>query len=142
LGIPALFTGPLQHRHLQYLWPLAAVSVVPSVFPEAFGMVAAEAASCGCPPLVARHSGLAEVDEGLSAHLPPELHLTSFETGNVNDLTGHLQRILALPAEQRETLRAGCRRTVQDLWSWDSVAQRLTALGTAGSHPRRAGEGR
>ena len=33
-------------------------------------MVAAEAASCGCPPVVARHSGLAEIAEGVEAHLP------------------------------------------------------------------------
>src|ERR671923_3034777 len=38
-----LFTGPLEHRHLVQLLPLADVAVVPSIFPEAFGMVAAEA---------------------------------------------------------------------------------------------------
>ena len=40
-----LFTGPLEHRHLRHLLPLADVTVVPSIFPEAFGMVAAEAAA-------------------------------------------------------------------------------------------------
>ena len=34
-------------------------------------MVAAEAAAAGCPPLVARHSGLAEVAAGLEAEYPP-----------------------------------------------------------------------
>src|SRR5919198_616539 len=48
-----LFTGPLEHRHLVHLLALADVTVVPSIFPEAFGMVAAEAASAGSPPLVA-----------------------------------------------------------------------------------------
>src|SRR5690348_9264833 len=56
-----LFTGPLEHRHLVHLLPLADVTVVPSIFPEAFGMVAAEAAAAGSLPLVARHSGLAEI---------------------------------------------------------------------------------
>jgi glycosyltransferase involved in cell wall biosynthesis len=65
-----LFTGALEHRHLAQLWPLADVSVTPSVFPEAFGMVAAEAAACGSPPLVARHSGLAEVAAGLAEEYP------------------------------------------------------------------------
>ena len=54
-----------------HLLPLCDVAVVPSIFPEAFGMVAAEAAAAGCPPLVARHSGLAEVAEGLEAEYPP-----------------------------------------------------------------------
>src|SRR5438132_987080 len=55
-----LFTGPLEHRHLVHLLPLADVAVVPSIFPEAFGMVAAEAAAAGCPALVARHSAPAD----------------------------------------------------------------------------------
>ena len=66
-----LFTGPLEHRHLVNLVPLTDVTVVPSIFPEAFGMVAAEAAAGGSPPLVARHSGLAEIAAGLEAEYPP-----------------------------------------------------------------------
>src|SRR5207248_10842061 len=82
-----LFTGPLEHRHLVHLLPLAAATVVPSIFPEAFGMVAAEAAAAGSPPLVARHSGLAEVAAGLEAAYPPRLRgLASFETGDAVDL--------------------------------------------------------
>ena len=45
-----LFTGPLEHRHLRHLLPLCDVAVVPSIFPEAFGMVAAEAAPPACCP--------------------------------------------------------------------------------------------
>ena len=43
-GERALFTGPLEHRHLPQLLALADACVVPSIFPEAFGMVAAEGA--------------------------------------------------------------------------------------------------
>ena len=60
-----LFTGALEHRHLVHLLPLCDVAVVPSIFPEAFGMVAAEAASAGLPPVVADHSGLAEIAAGV-----------------------------------------------------------------------------
>ena len=48
-GLPVLFTGPLEHRHLIHLCALADAAVVPSIFPEAFGMVAAEAAAAGLP---------------------------------------------------------------------------------------------
>jgi glycosyltransferase involved in cell wall biosynthesis len=136
LGVPALFTGPLQHRHLRRLWALADVSVVPSVFPEAFGMVAAEAAATGCPPLVARHSGLAEVAAGLEAFLPQHLHLVSFAPGDVADLRAGVQRILSLSAADRAELAAGCRAAVESLWSWDSVAHQI--LGTAMSGPHLA----
>ena len=70
-GLDVLFTGPLEHRHLVHLLALADVAVVPSIFPEAFGMVAAEAAATGCPPVVADHSGLAEVARGLEEEYPP-----------------------------------------------------------------------
>jgi glycosyltransferase involved in cell wall biosynthesis len=46
--------------------------VVSSTFPEAFGMVAAEAAACGVLPVSAAHSGLAEVTAHLAAAVPPE----------------------------------------------------------------------
>jgi glycosyltransferase involved in cell wall biosynthesis len=121
-----LFTGPLEHRHLQHLLPLADVTVVPSIFPEAFGMVAAEAAAAGSPPLVARHSGLAEVAAGLEEEYPERLrHLASFANGDTADLARKVRELLALPAGDREALRQAARRAVVERWSWSSVARRL-----------------
>lgn len=121
-----LFTGPLEHRHLVHLLPLADVSVVPSIFPEAFGMVAAEAAAAGTPPLVAAHSGLAEVAARLSAAYPPEYaHLTSFRTGDAHDLRAKLDALLRLPPEQRRNLGRTARQVVLEQWSWSGVAERL-----------------
>ncbi len=124
-----LFTGPLEHRHLVHLLPLADVAVVPSIFPEAFGMVAAEAAAAGVPPLVARHSGLAEIAAGLEAAYPEELrHLASFEPGDVGDLRSKLDELLALPAATRGELGSAARDAVLKLWSWTSVGERLLSL--------------
>ena len=124
-----LFTGPLEHRHLVHLLPLADVTVVPSIFPEAFGMVAAEAAAAGSPPLVARHSGLAEVARDLEAGYPPELrHLASFATGESADLAGKLRELLALTPEDRAGLGAAARRVAVERWSWSSVSERLLSL--------------
>jgi glycosyltransferase involved in cell wall biosynthesis len=121
-----LFTGPLEHRHLVHLLPLADVSVVPSVFPEAFGMVAAEAAAAGTPPLVAGHSGLAEVAARLAAAYPPELaHLTSFAPGDARDLHAKLAELVRLPAEERRRLGRIAREVVVAHWSWSGVAERL-----------------
>ena len=122
----ALFTGPPEHRHLVHLLALADACVVPSIFPEAFGMVAAEAAATGCPPLVARHSGLAEIADGLEAEYPSEFrHLTSFVTGDVDDLRAKLSALLALAPEQRMEVSAAERRATVERWSWRSVAERL-----------------
>jgi glycosyltransferase involved in cell wall biosynthesis len=124
-----LFTGIQEHRHLVHLIPLADVSVVPSIFPEAFGMVAAEAAACGTPPLVARHSGLAEVAEGLEHDYPPHLRdLAGFATGDVEDLRAKLRRLLELAPGDRAAVGAAARAAVVRRWSWAGVAERLLQL--------------
>jgi glycosyltransferase involved in cell wall biosynthesis len=121
-----LFTGPLEHRHLVHLLPLVDVSVVPSIFPEAFGMVAAEAAAAGVPPVVADHSGLAEVGAGIAAEYPAErAHLTSFPNGDAGVLRDRLRELLDLPAEERRALGLAARRAVERNWSWSRVAERL-----------------
>ncbi len=123
-----LFTGPLEHRHLVHLLPLADATVVPSIFPEAFGMVAAEAAAAGSPPLVARHSGLAEVAAGLEEEYPERFrHLASFESGDPADLARKLTELLALPRTEHDALGRAARQAVVDRWSWAEVARRLLA---------------
>jgi glycosyltransferase involved in cell wall biosynthesis len=125
-GPDALFTGPLEHRHLVHLLALADACVVPSIFPEAFGMVAAEAAAAGCPPIVARHSGLAEIAAGLAEAYPPWLrHLAGFATGDADDLRAKLGELLALGTADRTAIREAARRAAVERWSWTSVADRL-----------------
>jgi len=127
-----LFTGALEHRHLVHLLPLVDVEVVPSIFPEAFGMVAAEAAAAGVPPLVARHSGLAEVAAGIEAAYPDRYrHLASFESGDVVELTDKLRQLLSMPEGDRRELGRLARQTAVERWSWESVAERLLALAAA-----------
>jgi glycosyltransferase involved in cell wall biosynthesis len=121
-----LFTGPLEHRHLAHLLALCEVTVVPSIFPEAFGMVAAEAAACGSLPLVARHSGLAQIAEGLEAAYPPASRdLVAFESGDAGDLARKLRALLELPDDVRRDLAECARGTVVERWSWARVAERL-----------------
>jgi glycosyltransferase involved in cell wall biosynthesis len=119
-----LFTGALEHRHLVHLLPLCDVAVVPSIFPEAFGMVAAEAAAAGVPPVVANHSGLAEVGAGIAAEYPSSLaHLTTFPNGDAAALRDRLQELLALP--DRKELGLAARAAVEKHWSWKRVSERL-----------------
>ena len=125
-GPSTLFTGPLEHRHLVHLLALAEATVVPSIFPEAFGMVAAEAAAAGSPPLVARHSGLAEIADGLEEEYPAHLsHLASFATGDAAELAAKLSELLALPDADRDAVRAAARNATVTRWSWAGVARRL-----------------
>ena len=95
-------------------------------------MVAAEAASAGCPPVVAHHSGLAEIAQGLEAVYPPAFAgLASFPSGDSDELADRLNAILALTGSERAELRAAARQAVIERWSWDSVAERILAASIA-----------
>jgi glycosyltransferase involved in cell wall biosynthesis len=121
-----LFTGALEHRHLVHLLPLVDVAVVPSIFPEAFGMVAAEAAAAGVPPLVADHSGLAEVAAGIAAEYPAGRRgLVAFPTGDAGALRERLRTLLELPSAERRSLGLSARAAVERNWGWPRVAERL-----------------
>jgi glycosyltransferase involved in cell wall biosynthesis len=121
-----LFTGALEHRHLRHLLPLCDVAVVPSIFPEAFGMVAAEAAAAGVLPVVSAHSGLAEVAAGIAEEVGPgTARLLAFPADDAAELRDRLAAILALPAERRRELGLAARRAVEQSWSWKVVAAQL-----------------
>jgi glycosyltransferase involved in cell wall biosynthesis len=120
------FIGRLEHDEVAELLPGAEALVMPSTFPEAFGMVAAEAAACGVLPVSAGHSGMKEVSRELSKTLPPEVaELVSFpvETGAVEAMAARLSRWLELPEEERERAREALVDTAHRLWSWEGVAR-------------------
>jgi glycosyltransferase involved in cell wall biosynthesis len=92
-------------------------------------MVAAEAAAAGAPPLVARHSGLAEVAAGIEEEYPADRReLVSFERGDAADLARKLAALLALPAPERRALGLAAREAVVRRWSWASIADDLLRL--------------
>jgi glycosyltransferase involved in cell wall biosynthesis len=85
-------------------------------------MVSAEAAACGSPPLVARHSGLADVAAALEAEYPPEhRELVSFASGEAEDLAAKLEVILGLPRTEWEELSKGARRAVTRRFGWERI---------------------
>jgi len=103
---------------------------MPSTFPEAFGMVAAEAAACGVLPVSAGHSGMLEVSRQLAAALPGEgADLVSFpvEEGAVEAIAARLNRWLELPEGERAGAREARVDTARRLWSWEGVARGVIA---------------
>jgi glycosyltransferase involved in cell wall biosynthesis len=135
--------GRLEHDEVASLFPRAEAMVMPSTFPEAFGMVAVEAAACGTLPVSAGHSGMLEVSRQLAASLPGEVGpLTSFpvEEGAVEAIAGRLDRWLSLSEGDRDRARAALVETVSRLWSWEGVARGVlaAAAGELGELPRPA----
>jgi glycosyltransferase involved in cell wall biosynthesis len=124
------FTGRLEHDDLPMLLPACEAQVMPSTFPESFGMVAAEAAACGVLPLSANHSGMAEVTATLRPALPEHLRpLMSFDVGPgaVGEMAGKLVAWLTLDASEREAARAALAAETARRYSWESVAQGVIA---------------
>jgi len=123
-----LLTGRLDHSELAPLLALAEAQVVPSTFPEAFGMVAAEAAACGALPLSSDHSGLAEVTRTLADAVPAGARrLLSFPAGDVRGLAQRLVDWLQAPAELRAATRDALVRVARERYSWEGVADGVIA---------------
>jgi glycosyltransferase involved in cell wall biosynthesis len=124
------FIGRLEHEEVAELLPGAEALVMPSTFPEAFGMVAAEAAACGVLPVSAGHSGMLEVSRQLMAALPPEVgRLTSFpvEDGAVEAIAERLSGWMSLSDSERAATQESLVETARRLWSWEGVARGVIA---------------
>ncbi|MGO9247900.1 MAG: glycosyltransferase family 4 protein [Solirubrobacteraceae bacterium] len=125
-----VFTGRLDHDELAELLPACEALVVPSTFPEAFGMVAAEAAACGALPISAAHSGLAEVSNVLARAVPdtvaPWLSF-AVDDSSVPALAERVVAWLTVDPELREQTRTGLVATVRERWSWEGVARGVIA---------------
>ena len=130
LSESVVFTGRLEHEELADLLPACAALVAPSTFPEAFGMVAAEGAASGAIPVVARHSGLAEVSRELAAAVPEEIAgRLSFSVDDeaVRSLARCLIGCLTAEPGVLAAARGGLVETVRRLWSWEGVATGVIA---------------
>jgi glycosyltransferase involved in cell wall biosynthesis len=129
-GGRSCFTGRLDHRYAPAALAALDVLVVPSVLPEAFGMVAAEGAAAGALPLVARHSGLAEIAAALEgAAGRPGLFSYEPGPGAVERVAAALDRLLDVPAVERGELRVTVSSFVAREWTWPRTAARIIAAG-------------
>jgi glycosyltransferase involved in cell wall biosynthesis len=123
-------TGRLEHSDLVDLLPACEAQVVSSTFPEAFGMVAAEAAACGALPLSAAHSGLAEVTAVLAEALDERLRpLLSFELGGgaVEEMAAKLVAWLRLEPGRRERASEALAELARKRFGWEGVAAGVIA---------------
>ena len=120
------FTGRLDHRYAPGAFAAMDVCVVPSILDEAFGVVVAEAAAAGALPLVARHSGLAEVASALEDEVDRP-GLFSFEPGPgaVERIANGIDRLLDIPVEGRTELGRRLRDVVRTRWTWDRACEAL-----------------
>ena len=132
-------TGRLEHEEVAEMLPACDAMVVPSTFPEAFGMVAAEGAISGILPVCAGHSGLAEVTGVLAGDVPEVADLISFELGPgaVAGIASRLDDWLGMDELERARVGALLSASADRHWSWQGVARDLIAASTGDLHPVR-----
>jgi len=98
----------------------AAVSVVPSTFPEALGLTSIEAQASGTPVIVSDAGGLPETVAAGESGLV-------FANGNVAQLGDAVLGLLE-SEPRRAALAAGARRWAMQTFSWDTIASELEAV--------------
>lgn len=119
-----LFTGPLDHEELAQLLPAADLSISPSIFPEAFGMVAAEALAAGVFPVVADDFGMVEIAELCQASFGgrfPELPKLKIDSRFVDRLSEIMIAALAEPSLRSRRFKKAANRLAARRFSWERV---------------------
>jgi len=126
-------TGIMDHECLSELLPLASLTIVPSKWPEAFGMVAVEAMAAGVLPLCNYHAGLRDVVD--------EVHIAEPEIANIMKLE-RAEFVHQLPEKVcqaltflypdgfdnpsgRQKVGEALRRIAVEKFSWAGIAKRL-----------------
>ena len=133
-SVTVVWPGRLDHDPLAEVLPAWDALVVPSVVPEAFGMVAAEAAACGVLPIVPAHSGIGEAGAAVESAIGLPGFLTFDPDDPIAGIAEAIDRVLAVPPDERAALGRDAVQLARARWSWDRVAERLLALATRGSN--------
>jgi len=123
-GVRAEFHGPLAPAEVAKVMSQAAVVAMPSVYPEALGLVALEAMAAGALVVASAAGGIGEsVIDGKTGWLVPP--------GDVDALASALREALATAAETDPTARSALHRRAQRkarTHDVDAIAGRILRL--------------
>ena len=120
LGEQVQWLGQLRRDQLARLFALQHVAVFPSLYPEAFGIVAAEAMASGLALVSSGVGGAAELFE-------PGVSGLNFRPGDCSDLATQLGRLAGSPHLLQQLQRKGQER-VRSLFSVMAAARQLEKL--------------
>lgn len=136
-----IFTGFLDHDQLKNLIASSEITVAPSIFPEAFGLVAVEALSSGIIPIQTNHSGFKEVLEiyvkEFSDIFNKEKLLPLYLDENLvmsleHNISIFLEYYNRISQEERQKIRIRARSISVKYFSWEATANAYIALKTKG----------
>lgn len=124
------FTGILNHAQLVNLLPAMDVLVATSVFPEAFGMVAIEAAACGVYPVVTYQSAFSEIADQVRQLVGNQVDinnvlLDSHAASNVaHNVLAYFKSKNTLSISELATFKNSLRDLVVQNYSWEGIASK------------------
>jgi len=125
-----IFTGylaPEEHRHLM---PHARAALVPSIAPEAFGLVAIEAMACGVVPVASLHSGLRDALEPAAEAWGREAESLFLGTREkfVFRIAAAARKVMGMPEDALRYRGELMREAVKSRFSWDAVSTRMIQI--------------
>jgi glycosyltransferase involved in cell wall biosynthesis len=111
-----ILTGRVDFKELAMFYRLAKIFVFPSLY-EGFGIPLLEAMASETPAITADNSSLGEV--GGNAVL-------KFESGNAEELTGQIKKLLNNKKLQQEMVQKGLKRI--ERFSWKECARKMVEV--------------
>jgi len=123
-----LFTGYFDQKYAMRLLAHGKVSIFPSIYVEAFGMVIIEAMASKVTPLVSRHSGFKETLEIASSKIP-DLDITQFSVElDENMMDAIVEKTLLLLKEDNSHINEEMSAFALENYGWSGITKSLLAV--------------
>lgn len=121
------FTGKVNHAEASVLLPIMDVMFVPSMLPEAFGMVAIEGMACGVFPVMSYFSGLKDVADAGERFLDKELfELTKISMDDpLSSIRENFYKIMEIEHKHDKNLKKTLREIVNKNFTWSSIIKTM-----------------
>lgn len=132
-----VFTGFLKHDYLNTLIACSDITVAPSIFPEAFGLVAVESLASGVIPVQTNHSGFAEVVEKYFEEFPDifaekklnPLYLDENLTSNIaSNIINLLDYYKHMEEKDKRSIRERARKVSFNNYSWEAMVDKYLLI--------------
>ncbi|MHB8160125.1 MAG: glycosyltransferase family 4 protein [Thermoleophilia bacterium] len=137
LGNRIHFTGHRPHEQLAPLFAAADISLAPSVFPEAFGLVSIEALAAGALPVATYQTGLRTPLDVIADSLDdPSFKLLAPGIGLTRRLASSVTSILDKYPTRDQDFRKKLHGIARLHFSWEIVARRYLELSSIILPPR------
>lgn len=126
-----VFTGIAEHKELVKLLPAMDALIAPSVFPEAFGMVAIEAMACGVYPVLTYQSAFKEIsDEVIEAvqNHPFQINKVLLDDNASENIAQNLIEYFNYKSQLSATEFTALQNILRDVvmlnYSWEGICQK------------------